>query len=161
GAGGGYRGVVLWPEIDPHPILLVPPPPKLLLNVPVAAAPHSESFAFSGVYWFFKAPDVRPPEHSPRIRGNPAKMVLRSSDDYPLLMEAHQLFSSPVDLRCCSQIQVVIKNADSDPGAVLLELVLSNTAMPREAGQSLGSKRVLSQPATGSVGDSVAVEETL
>jgi hypothetical protein len=160
GRGGGYRGVVLWPEADPRPILLVPPPPKLSPEVFVAGPSRPVSFAFSGVYWFFKPPDVRPPEHSPRIRGNPAKMGLRSSDDYPLLMEAHQLFSSPVDLACCAQIQVVIKNADPGSGPVFLELAVANTSLAGRS-QSLGSQRVRSQQPTGGAGEAEIAEETL
>jgi len=159
GRGGGYRGVVLWPEADPRPILLVPPPPKLAPEV-FAGESRPVSFAFSGVYWFFKPPDVRPPEHSPRIRGNPAKMGLRSSDDYPLLMEAHQLFSSPVDLGCCSQIQVVIKNADPAGGPVFLEMAVANTSLPGRS-QSFGSQRVRSQPPIDAAGKAGTAEETL
>lgn len=161
GTGGGYRGVILWPEADPRPILLIPPPPKLLPEVFTAGTSHPVSFTFSGVYWFFKPPDVRPPENSPRIRGNPAKMGLRSSDYYPLVMEAHQLFSSPVELGCCSQIQVVIKNADPGRDPVFLELAVTNTALPQVPEQSLGIQRVRSQPPTDAAGEMVPAEETL
>lgn len=160
GRGDGYRGVVLWPEADPRPILLVPPP-KLLPNVFTAGAVRPVSFTFTGVYWFFKPPDARPPEHSPRIRGNPAKMGLRSSDAYPLLMEGHQLFSSPVGLSCCSQIQVVVKNAEYDPGATFLELAVGNTSLPRQSEQLLGRKKLLSRPETAANGEAATAEETL
>jgi len=160
GTGGGYRGVILWPEADPRPILLVPPPPKLTPEM-FAGASRPVSFTFSGVYWFFKPPDVRPPEHSPRIRGNPAKMGLRSSDYYPLVMEAHQLFTSPVDLGCCSQIQVVIKNADPGHDPIFIELAVTNTSLLQMPEQSLGIQRVRSQPPTDAAGETVPTEETL
>ncbi|HVG90512.1 MAG TPA: hypothetical protein VNB54_03390, partial [Alphaproteobacteria bacterium] len=160
GTGGGYRGVFLWPDRDPHPILFVPPTPKL---APVFVAPISRpvDFTFTGEYWFFKSPDSRPPEHSPKIRGNPAKVGLRSSDDYPMSMEAHQKFSSMVDLRCCSQIQVVIKNADRYSRSVYLELAVRNSALPQSQEQVLGRKKILSTPQIDKDGDAVQVEEVL
>jgi hypothetical protein len=160
GTGGGYRGVFLWPDVDPHPILFVPPMPKL---APVFIVPTTRpvDFTFTGEYWFFKPPDLRPPELSPKIRGNPAKIGMHSSDDYPMAMEAHQKFSGIVDLRCCSKIQVVIKNADRYSQSVYLELAVRNSVLPLSQEQTLGRKKVLSTPQIDTNGDAVPIEEVL
>jgi hypothetical protein len=142
GSGGGYRGVILWPDADPHPILLAPPPVKLPVSAFIAHSTRAMEFQFSGVYWFFKPPDMVPPPRSPRIRGNPAKMGLRSSDEYPLVMEAHQGFTSHVNLACCSQIQVVIDNAEVGSHAIALELAVADSDHPGKAEHVVGTKAV-------------------
>src|SRR5258708_10884451 len=88
--GPGHRAVFLWPETDPHPIWLAPPLPALPSNLLKSKPSDPLDLPFSGIYWFFKSPDVRPPERALKIRGTPAKTELRSADDDPLWMEAHQ-----------------------------------------------------------------------
>jgi hypothetical protein len=124
--GGGFSGVILVPESKPQAILLAPPP-EPIRGFTVLPSREPLKLAFRGVYWFYKQPNSRPPKHSFSTRGNPVKTSLRSSDEYPLLMAAHQEFSTPVDLSCCSEIQVGISNAEGNPGTVWLELVLTDT----------------------------------
>jgi hypothetical protein len=113
------------------------------------------------VYWFFQGPDTRPPEHSYKVQGSPEKMGLHSSDEYPLLMEAHQNFSSLIDLNCCGRIQVAIRNADRHPGTVSLELQLKNRTVPAKPYLSLGRITVTSKLPGGADDDALPVEEIL
>ena len=54
-------------------------------------------------------------------------------------MEAHHKLDQAIDLRCCSQIQVSIRNADHRPGAISLELLLIDTEVRPVQRQSLGT----------------------
>ena len=40
-------------------------------------------------------------------------------------MEAHQKLDLPVDIKCCSEIQLAFRNSDQYPGTVALELARS------------------------------------
>jgi hypothetical protein len=159
--GGTYSGVIVWPETDPHAVMLVVPPAEPFAGLFRAVQNNPLSIPFAGVYWFFKPPDTRPPERSFKTRGSPAKMGLHSSDQYPLLMEAHQNFGALVNLNCCSKIQVVIGNADRYPGTASLELVLANTTLGRKTSQSLGTMMVKSTAPGGPDDDRQPVEEVL
>jgi hypothetical protein len=132
-ATGTYKGVILWPQ-EPHAIMLAPPPPEMPSGFAIPGRDNPLSLPFHGVYWFYKFPDTRPPEHSYKVRGSPEKMGMHSSDEYPLLMEAHQDISSLIDLKCCGRVQVAVHNADRHPGTVSLELRLRNRT---PAGQAL------------------------
>jgi hypothetical protein len=59
-------------------------------------------------------------------------------------MEAHQKLDQPIDMSCCSRIQLAVSNADRYPRTVALELTLRN--LPGGAPENLGSVPVLSVP---------------
>ena len=61
-------------------------------------------------------------------------------------MKALQKLDHPVDLACCSAIQVAISNADRYPGTIALELLLVDTQASGPLFQSLGQRDVLSRP---------------
>jgi len=61
-------------------------------------------------------------------------------------MEAHHQLEQFVDLRCCSRIQLEVRNADRYPGTVTVELVLLNSEFPTSGAQSLGKALVSSMP---------------
>ena len=58
---------------------------------------------------------------------------VRSTDWLPLMMEAHQLLSSSIDLKCCREIDVSITNADNRPGRIELGVVLTDSRQTGEA----------------------------
>jgi hypothetical protein len=143
-ASEGNTGIVLWP--------LRAEPRKLVAPMPIDEnAMHSTGrssgpllIPFDGVYWFFKAPDLRPPKSSRQAQANPDTVDIRSTDRRPLSIEAHDYLGSLIDLRCCSRIQIAIRNADRYPDTVSLELVLINTSLPNQPSQSLGEMMVKS-----------------
>ena len=53
-------------------------------------------------------------------------------------MEAHQKLDLPVDIKCCSEIQLAVRNTDQYPGTISLELILIDTGFPNLP-QSLGT----------------------
>ena len=156
-----HSGIVLWPEKLTHTTLVAPAP---LLGSSLLTSRHSTDplvIPFNGVYWFFRAPDVRPPKGSREAHGSPEMFNTRSTDRRPLFMEAHQNLGTLIDLDCCSTIQVTIRNADRYPETVSLELILTNVSLPGKPSQSLGSIMVKSTRPWQLYGDRPSVGETL
>jgi hypothetical protein len=159
-ADTGYPGVILWPEDKPQ-VTLVTPLPSWYRN-PVSPAPTvPASILFSGAYWLFRPPNVRPPQHSYFRKASPLALSFLSLDRVPLRMEAHQKLEHPVDLLCCSAIQIAISNADHYPGTVMLELVLTNATPQGTQSLVLGTAEVASWPRWSSRGRYGAVSESL
>jgi hypothetical protein len=144
-ADGGFPGVILWPELKPVPTLIAPLPPQGK-GWSTAANVRPLSIPFSGEYWMFRWPYARPPQNSYFQRGNPAALSFSTTDHRPMQMEAHHKLEQTVDLRCCSRIQLELRNADRYPGTVTVELVLLNSEFPTTGAQSLGRSVVASMP---------------
>jgi len=161
GFDDAYSGIVLWPKKQEMTPLVAPAP--LLGNAQLGISRRANPLVvpFNGVYWFFKAPDVRPPRGSREGHGSPELVTTRSTDRRPLSMEAHQNLGSRIDLNCCSRIQVAIRNTDRYPETVSLELILTDTSLPKRPSQSLGSIKVRSTRPWGLYGDRPPVGETL
>ena len=141
----GFPGVILWPEVKPYATLIAPlPPTGKSWSTPANVQPMS--IPFSGEYWMFRWPYARPPQNSYFQRGNPAALSFSTTDHRPMQMEARHKLEQTVDLRCCSRIQLVVRNADPYPGTVVLELVLLNSELPVSGAQSLGKAKVTSMP---------------
>jgi hypothetical protein len=134
----GDAGIVLSPDKLTHTKLVAPAP--IIANAPLtghrAATPLV--IPFDGVYWFFKAPDLRPPRSSRQAHGSPELLDIHSSDRRPLSMEAHDNLGSLIDLNCCGKIQIAIRNADTYSETVSLELILIDSSLPGKPSQSLG-----------------------
>ena len=144
-SGGDWPGVVLYPEVERHTVLL-PPLPNMRRD-PFArrrAAPEPVSIPFFGAYWYFRKPNTRPPNGSPIMRGTPEKLRFLSWDALPIQMEARQNLSTFVDLQGCSAIEVAIRNADQYPGTVWMRMLLADTVQLVE--WDLGEQPVKSTP---------------
>lgn len=145
-ARDGNSGVILWPK-EQMPAKLVAPAPAMgsgLLTSSRIAKPLI--VPFSGVYWFFKAPDLHPPSTSRQAQGSPELLDIHSTDRRPLSMEAHENFGSLIDLDCCSRMQISIRNADLYSETVSLELILINSSLPGKPSLSLGTVMAKSTP---------------
>ncbi len=159
--GDAYSGIVLWAKKQTLTPLVAPAP--VLGNYQLGSSRSANPLVvpFSGVYWFFKSPDVRPPRGSREAHGSPELMTTRSTDRRPLSMEAHQNLGTLIDLNCCSRIQVAIRNTDRYPETVSMELILTDTSLPPKPSQSLGSVMVKSTRPWRLYGDRPPVSETL
>jgi len=138
-----FPGIVLIPETEP-PKALVAPQPHSLLALRSADFPKPSDIPFTGEYWMFKAPNVRPPQTSYLRKGTPLALSFVTTDHRPLSMEAHQKLDHAIDLHCCRGIQIAISNIDRYPGTVTLEIVLIDSAAQRS--ESLGTADVTSKP---------------
>ena len=117
---------------------------------------------FDGVYWYFKAPDSRPQATAHVVKGSSLKAKVRSTDEYPLLMAAHQELGMPIDLSCCSRIEIAVQNAERRAGAIYLGLWLRDKTMPGMMGRYVGTVVIPSSESGGSQDRSGALtDETL
>lgn len=117
----GYVGIILLPLTESQKKIIAPVKHDLEPHFGVKIAEPME-IPFDGQYWYFKWPDKRPRPTARMVRGNSTKVQVSSSDRYPLLMEAHQKLAQPMDLGCCSAMNLVVENADQHEGAIALEL---------------------------------------
>jgi hypothetical protein len=65
-------------------------------------------------------------------------------------MDAHQELGVPINLRCCSRIEIAVQNADRRAGAIYLELWLRDKTMPGMMGRYVGTAVIPSSQAGGS-----------
>jgi len=146
--GGEHYGVVIWPEIEPHAVL-VPPLPALRSNP--FENPRAEPLAipFFGVYWLYKFPERRPLPGAFETRGRPDRLKFRSTDWRPLVLEARQNLGRTFELLCCSRIEVEIANADPIPNSVMIDLALLDSTRPHLPPVALGRARVRSYARAG------------
>ena len=145
GAVGGYPGIILWPEIKPYTTLIAPPVARTSIyghGVPQQPL----SIPFSGEYWMYRWPFVKPPTHSYFKRGSPTGISFRTTDSAPLKMEAHHKLDTPISIDCCSYVRVEVSNADSYPHSVQVGLALVDNSGPRRRSVVLGSQFVTSRP---------------
>lgn len=117
----GYVGIILLPLTEQQKKIVAPVKRELVPHFGVKIA-ESIEIPFDGQYWYFKPPERQPRPSARVVRGSSTKVQVRSSDRYPLLMEAHQKLANPLDLGCCSSMDLVVENADQQEGAIALEL---------------------------------------
>jgi hypothetical protein len=117
----GYVGIILLPMTEQQRKIAAPVKRTLVPNFGVKIAEPME-IPFDGQYWYFKAPEKQPRPTAKVVRGSSMKTQVSSSDHRPLLMEAHQKLAEPLDLGCCSAMDLVVENADRMEGAIALEL---------------------------------------
>jgi hypothetical protein len=139
-----YVGILLWPEKQRHTKLIAPLPLSFKQHLFGNDNAKRLVIPFDGVYWFYRAPDNRPPLTSHEAHGSPETVSIRSTDRRPLRMEAHQNLGTLINLNCCSRIEIAIRNADRYRESVSLELVITDSASPDKESQSLGRAMVRS-----------------
>lgn len=139
-----YPGIILMPEAAPSAVR----PRRVTYYANGAGPARTDPFSipFSGEYWMFKPPYLRPPQHSYMRRASPIELSFVTTDHRPLSMEAYQRLNPPLDLGCCSKIQVAIENRDRFPGTLSLELILVLADLPGQPSESLGRVPVSSRP---------------
>jgi hypothetical protein len=134
GSGAGYTGIILTLPRKPHEIVT----PALLSHETGFA--RSRVIPFDGRYWYFQAPDQRPGVHARVVQGTPLKSRIRSTNDLPLAMEAHQPLGQEMAMDCCRTMQLNLVNADAVPGSISIEVLLRDTQGRRAASVVLGDK---------------------
>jgi len=139
--GEGYHGIILWNLPEKKEKAVIAP------RVPVALDPNHPKpivIQFDGPYWYFQPPHNNPGKTPHVDHGDPAKVNIRSLDYLPLLMEAHQTLGSSVNVACCRELQMHIRNGDNHPGSVILGVILTDSTAPGKPSLSLGGTPVLS-----------------
>jgi hypothetical protein len=137
-ASGGFHTIVLWPMQKKERSIIAPP---LQRGGASPGITKRWSIPFDGPYWYFKFSGESPGPNTRTTHGDPLKVNVRSTDEMPLLMEAHQQLSKPLDLTCCREMQIVIRN-DLSLGAFAVGLLLTDSHAKGTRSQSLGVKAV-------------------
>lgn len=154
-----YHAILLWP-FPPKESAPLPPLPHLLMY-------HSGSSAaplvipFDGSYRYFQTPGVWLVAKAHVAHGSPLNVNIHSADWGPLFMEAHQQLAAPLDLACCREIQMEIRNGENRPGSIGLDMVLSDTTRPGRPAEILDAQPVLSSMPGRFVSKSISADETL
>ena len=141
----GYIGVILTPKESRGD--QVATLSQLSFHAQEPSWMHPLRIPFTGSYWFFQYPFIRPPVDSITAEGDPAGIGVRSSNYKPLLMEAVQNLYQPIETAKLGEVQLTMQDADVFPGTVSVELVLVDTAAWNHPAQSLGIRPVISPPA--------------
>lgn len=126
----GYVGIILLPLKEQKKKIVAPVRREFVPHFGVKISDPLE-IPFDGQYWYFKWPDKRPRPNARVVRGSSTKTQVSSSTRTPLLMEAHQRLIDPMDLGCCSAINLVVENADQLSGAISLELWVRKLPEPK------------------------------
>ena len=157
-ASNDYVGVILSsPPVKKQPLPPLPRPDAFTTR----GIAKPLTIPFDGQYWYFKAPSVGPGPRAHGARGKPTDVNVRSSDLAPLLMEALQNLDKPIDLACCSAIEIAITNADIRPGKISLGLFLTDSISTDRPSRDLGSRVILSSEPANIPLDREPVKETL
>ena len=130
----GYSGIILTRTKIPHEIVT----PVLTVNP--AGFKRSDKIPFDGQYWYYQWPDSRPGPDAHVVQGDPTKSRIKSTDNYPIVMEAHQRLATPVEANCCRALQLNVVNADAVPGTITLEVRLREAHGKTASSVLLGSK---------------------
>lgn len=154
----GYAGIILLtPPVKKARIV----PPKPRTAVFTAGRSQPVVIPFDGEYWYFKAPARRPSARAHVARGQAGEVTIRSSDRYPLLMEAHQRLGAAIPLACCGEIEVALTNADTRPGTIGIGVMLTDNTSPARAQVLLGMKTLGSSALAEIPAGRDPVEETV
>src|SRR5271168_811876 len=154
-----YVSVILWPP--PIKKTKIVPPPPHTPSFAIGATSKPVIIPFDGPYWYFKAPRTRPGPRAHVANGKSTDVNIRSSDSAPLQMEAYQNLGSSIDLRCCSEIEVAVTNADTRPGKIAVGIVLTDSDSIGRPSRSLGERTIVSSEASEISMSRPPVNETL
>src|SRR3984885_4446566 len=157
--GSEYVGIILWPP-PVKKTEIVPPPPRTA-SPATGKAPKPIVIPFDGQYWYFKAPSTRPGPRAHIAHGRATYANVRSTNAAPLLMEAYQNLGTSIDLKCCSEIEVAITNADVRPGSIALGIRLTDSDSIGEPSQNLAERTIASSKADQIPLNRPPVEEVL
>ena len=156
----GYIGIILLAPYEQHKAISLPVK-REFMTFAGARLTQPLEIPFDGAYWYFKYPDKAPRPTAKVVKGDAAKVSVRSTDRYPLLMEAHQKLDQPIDLGCCSAINMVVKNNDKHEGPIVLELWVRKRGQPATALHYLGTVTVPSSERPLAMRGADAPEESL
>ncbi len=150
-----YAGVIIFPEAAAHTVLVPPPAAMSRATLAGGQLPRTSSVPFFGSYWLYRAPAHRPPRDSVTLAADPARRGFFTRDRRFLNMEAHQNLGVDVDLACCREIAIWIRNASRHK--TWLELILINTQVKRHPRLSLGWKEVGAVPTSATEPESAVI----
>jgi len=143
-ANDAYRGIVLFTVTNKDKELPPVPVHRDLLRAGVA---RPLIIPFDGAYWYFQAPRMGPGSHPHLAHGDPVAASIFSTGWIPLAMQAHQTLAQPVELRCCGEMQVTVRNGDNRRGRIDVGVLLTDSTAAGRPTMELGVKPIVSTEA--------------
>jgi hypothetical protein len=70
--------------------------------------------AFSGEYWLFQPPRMRPPAGAIIRKGTPLELSFHTTNGSTMFMEAHQRLNPPIPLSSCGRLDVEVRSAEKE-----------------------------------------------
>lgn len=141
--GLGYQGVILF-TVPQKEMPVAPSPARDLLR---SGKARPLVIPFSGAYWYFQAPRHGPGLHAHLAQGDPLAVSIFSTDYIPLAMQAHQILANPVDVSCCGELVVCVRNGDNRPGRIDVAVLLTDSSLPGKPSLYLGVQPIVSSEA--------------
>jgi hypothetical protein len=136
---GGYESLILWPYPEKKPVV-APIPAQSSFLAPGTTQPLI--IRFDGPYWYLQPPDKRPGPTAHEAHGTPLSAGIRSINDFPLVMDAHQTLGASIPIARCREIDVEIENHDNHPGSVAMAVLLSDGSAPGKPELYLGQQPI-------------------
>jgi hypothetical protein len=136
--------LILWPF--PEKKQFVPPiPAQLSFLAPGTTQPLI--IRFDGPYWYLQPPDKHPGPTAHQAHGTPLSAGIRSINDLPLVMDAHQPLGASIPIARCGKIAVEIENRDDRFGSLSMAVLLTDASAHGMPDFYLGQKTIpSSQP---------------
>jgi hypothetical protein len=139
---GGYESLILGPF--PEKTQIVPPvPAHLSFFGPGATQPLI--IRFDGPYWYLQPPNNRPGPAAHEAHGTPLSAGIRSINELPLVMAAHQPLGTSIPIARCREIQVEIENRDDHLGSIQMAVLLSDSSTGGNSELYLGQQPIPSK----------------
>ncbi len=153
---GGYTSVILWPNL-PKKQIFPPVPSSDRYLAPGSSQPLI--IHFDGEYTYVQPPDRQPGPSAHRAHGTPLDVAIKSNNDFPVVMTAHQSLATAISVSRCREIDVQIENLDNIDGPLAMALLLTSSSSARPNGFYLGQQPILStEPVFFSIKTSPATE---
>jgi hypothetical protein len=140
-ANDAYRGIVLFTVTNKDKELAPVPLRRDLLHTGMA---RRLIIPFDGAYWYFQAPRMGPGLHPHLAHGDPVAASIFSTGWIPLAMQAHQTLAQPVELGCCGEMQVTVRNGDNRRGRIDVGVLLTDSTVAGRPTMDLGIKPIVS-----------------
>lgn len=103
---GGFPGVILRPVQVKEATVLIAPVRSLLKKGEQRTRPLT--IPFTGEYWMYQPPFIRPPGTSFVRRGSPLELSFHTNNGTSMSMEARQKLPAPIGLACCRRLEIEI-----------------------------------------------------
>jgi hypothetical protein len=132
---GGFESLILWPFPEKKPII-PPVPQQLSFLTPGTTQPLI--IRFDGPYWYLQPPDKHPGPSAHQAHGTPLSAEIRSINDLPLVMDAHQPLGISIPLTRCGKISVEIENRENRSGSIQMAVLLTDASSPGKPDLYLG-----------------------
>jgi len=137
--GSGYESLILWPFPEKKPIIPpIPTQPSFLAS----GTTQPLIIRFDGPYWYLQPPDKRPGPNAHQAHGTPLGAEIRSTNELPLVMDAHQPLAASIPIARCREIEVEIENHDNRPGSIAMAILLSDSSVPGKPDLYLGQQPI-------------------